>query len=100
MTGMSLTLAPAPPADWKATTRDPLQLPEFAEATRHLGYRPYYVTRGGAAALVQIRDPLPALGLFGRAYVYPSGDDGAFLADVVATLARRRIPFVRTGTHG
>ena len=94
---MSLTLAPAPPTDWKATTRDPLQLPEFAEAARHLGYRPYYVTRGGAAALVQIRDPLPALGVFGRAYVYPSGDDGAFLADVVAALARRRIPFVRVG---
>lgn len=94
---MSVTLAPSPPADWKAIARDAVQLPEFAEAGRHLGYRPYYVARGGAAALVQIRDPLPALGLFGRAYVYPSGEDAGFLSDVVATLARRRIPFVRIG---
>lgn len=74
-----------------------MQLPEFAEAGRRLGYRPYYVARGQAAALVQIRDPLPALGVFGRAYVYPSGEDAAFLADVVAALRRRRIPFVRVG---
>jgi hypothetical protein len=94
---MALTLAPAPPADWRAITRDPLQLAEFAEAARHLGYRPYYATRGRAAALVQIRDPLPALGLFGRAYVYPAGADSAFLGDVIAALARRRIPFVRVG---
>src|SRR5688572_19881121 len=94
---MSLMLAPAPPADWKAIAKDAVQLPEFAEAGRRLGYRPYYAARGGAAALVQIRDPLPALGLFGRAYVYPSGEDAAFIGDVVATLARRRIPFVRVG---
>lgn len=94
---MSLTLAPSPPADWKAIARDAVQLPEFAEAGRRLGYRPYYAVRGGAAALVQVRDPLPALGIFGRAYVYPSGEDAAFLADVVAALARRRIPFVRIG---
>jgi hypothetical protein len=94
---MSLTLAPTPPADWKAIARDAVQLPEFAEAGRRLGYRPYYVVRGGAAALVQIRDPLPALGLFGRGYVYPSGEDAAFLDDVVGALARRRIPFVRIG---
>ncbi len=90
-------LAPAPPADWEAIARDAGQLPEFAEAARRLGYRPYYAARGDAAALVQIRDPLPALGIFGRAYVYPSGEDAAFLADVVAALARRRIPFVRVG---
>jgi peptidoglycan pentaglycine glycine transferase (the first glycine) len=94
---MSLTLATSPPNDWKAIARDPLQLAEFADATRHLGYKPYYAARGRAAALVQIRDPLPALGLFGRAYVYPSGEDAAFIGDVVATLARRRIPFVRVG---
>lgn len=94
---MVLTLATSPPGDWKAIARDPLLLAEFADAARHLGYRPYYAARDGAAALVQIRDPLPALGLFGRAYVYPSGDDGAFLADVIAALARRRIPFVRVG---
>jgi peptidoglycan pentaglycine glycine transferase (the first glycine) len=97
MTSMPLTLAPAPPANWKAIARDAVQLPEFAEAGRRLGYRPYYAARGSAAALVQIRDPLPALGLFGRAYVYPSGEDAAFLEDVVAALARRRIPFVRIG---
>jgi hypothetical protein len=94
---MSLTLAPSPPDNWKAITRDPLQLPEFAEAARRLGYHPYYAARGRAAALVQVRDPWPALGLLGRAYVYPSGDDGLFLADVIAALARRRIPFVRVG---
>src|SRR5688572_13938409 len=94
---MPVTLAPAPPLNWKAVARDAVQLPEFAEAGRRLGYRPYYAVRGGAAALVQIRDPLPALGLFGRAYVYPSAEDGAFLGDVIAALARRRIPFVRIG---
>lgn len=94
---ISLILAPSPPSDWKAIARDAVQLPEFAEAGRRLGYRPYYVARGQAAALVQIRDPLPALGVFGRAYVYPSGEDAAFLADVVAALRRRRIPFVRVG---
>jgi hypothetical protein len=94
---MTLTLAPVPPASWKTIVRDPLQLPEYAEAARHLGYRPSYVTRGGAAALVQIRDPLPGLGLLGRAYVYPSGEDAAFLQDLLAVLARRRIPFVRLG---
>jgi len=94
---MPLTLAPSPPADWKAIARDAVQLPEFADAGRRLGYRPYYVVRGGAAALVQVRDPLPALGVLGRAYVYPSGEDAAFVADVVAALARRRIPFVRIG---
>jgi hypothetical protein len=72
---MALTLAPSPPSNWKAIARDAVQLPEFAEAGRRLGYRPYYVARGDAAALVQIRDPLPALGVFGRAYVYPSGED-------------------------
>jgi hypothetical protein len=94
---VSLRLAPSPPADWKAIARDAVQLPEFAEAGRRLGYRPYYALRGGAAALVQVRDPLPALGVFGRAYVYPSGEDATFVADVVAALARRRIPFVRIG---
>ena len=94
---MTLTLAAAPPRDWKSLARDAVQLPEFADAARHLGYTPYYVQRGGAAALVQIRDPLPALGLLGRAYVYPSGEDGAFLADLLGAIARRRIPFVRIG---
>ncbi len=94
---MALTLLSSPPDGWKAIAHDAVQLPEFAEAMRHLGYRPFYVTRGSAAALVQVRDPLPRLGLLGRAYVYPSGEDAAFLADVLATLARRRIPFVRIG---
>jgi hypothetical protein len=94
---MSLTLGTTPPAGWKALVRDAVQLSEFAEAGRHLGYVPYYVERGGAAALVQIRDPLPALGLLGRAYVYPSGEDRAFLEDLLTALARRRIPFVRVG---
>jgi hypothetical protein len=94
---MSLTLAPSPPANWKAIARDAVQLPEFAEAGRRLGYRPYYAVRGGAAALVQVRDPLPAVGVFGRAYVYPSGEDAAFVGDLVTVLARRRIPFVRIG---
>ena len=97
MAAGALTLTSAAPGDWKAIARDAVQLPEFAEAARHLGYRPYYVARGGAAALVQIRDPLPALGVMGRAYVYPSGEDAAFLADVLATIARRRVPFVRLG---
>jgi len=92
-----LTLSPTPPANWKAIARDAIQLPEFADATRHLGYKPFYVTRGGAAALGQIRDPLPALGVLGRAYVYPSGEDAAFLGDVLAAIAKRRIPFVRLG---
>jgi len=94
---MSLTLATAPPEDWTTLARDAVQRPEFAEAGRHLGYRPYYVARDGAAALVQIRDPLPMLGLLARAYVYPSGEDAAFLGDLLAALARRRIPFVRIG---
>jgi hypothetical protein len=94
---MSLALSPSPPPDWKAIARDAVQLPEFAEAGRRLGYRPYYAWRGRAAALVQIRDPLPALGILGRAYVYPSGEDAAFLGDVIAALACRRIPFVRIG---
>jgi GNAT acetyltransferase-like protein len=94
---MSLMLAPSPPAGWKAIARAAVQLPEFAEAGRRLGYRPYYALRGGAAALVQVRDPLPALGLFGRAYVYPTGEDATFVGDVVAALAHRRIPFVRIG---
>jgi peptidoglycan pentaglycine glycine transferase (the first glycine) len=97
MTNTPLTLAPSPPPHWKAIARDAVQLPEFAEAGRRLGYEPYYAARGDAAALVQVRDPLPALGLFGRAYVYPSGEDAAFLTEVVAALARRRIPFVRIG---
>jgi hypothetical protein len=93
-----LTLASAPPAEWTALARDAVQLPEFADALRHLGYRPYYVAGGGgAAALVQIRDPLPALGMLGRAYVYPSGEDAGFLAGVLAAIARRRVPFVRLG---
>jgi hypothetical protein len=94
---MALTLATAPPEGWKTLARDAVQLPEFAEAARHLGYRPHYAARGAAAALVQIRDPLPRLGLFGRAYVYCSGEDATFLEDVLAALARRRIPFVRVG---
>ena len=94
---MGLTLSPTPPPDWKRLARDAVQLPEFAEAGRHLGYRPYYVAGGGAAALVQIRDPLPALGVLGRAYVYPSGEDADFVADVVAAIRRRRVPFVRVG---
>lgn len=94
---MTLTLRPTPPPGWKALVRDAVQLPEFAEAGRHLGYVPYYAERGPAAALVQIRDPLPALGLLGRAYVYPSGEDRTFLADVLTGLGRRRIPFVRVG---
>ena len=94
---MPVTLSASPPPDWKAIARYAVQLPEFAEAGRHLGYRPYYARRGDAAALVQVRDPLPALGLLGRAYVYPSGEDAAFLIDVIAALARRRIPFVRIG---
>lgn len=92
-----IALSASPSAAWKAIARDPVQLPEFAEAGRYLGYRPHYALRGGAAALVQIRDPLPALGLFGRAYVYPSGEDAAFLGDVIDALARRGIPFVRIG---
>jgi hypothetical protein len=93
----TLALAAVPPPDWKTLVGDPMQLPEFADAGRHLGYQPYYVARGGAAALVQIRDPLPRLGLLGRAYVYPSNEDAAFLAELVTTLGRRRIPFVRIG---
>lgn len=94
---MTLTLSRTPPQGWKTLARDAIQLPEFAEASRHLGYVPFYAARGGAAALVQIRDPLPVLGLLGRAYVYPSGEDAAFLGDILAALARRRIPFVRIG---
>lgn len=94
---MPLTLSPTPPPGWKTLARDAIQLPEFAEASRHLGYRPFYAARGAAAALVQIRDPLPGLGLLGRAYVYPSGEDAEFLAAVLRALARRRIPFVRIG---
>ena len=94
---MTLTLATVPPANWTAVTRDPQQLAEFAEAARHLGYRPYYASRGDAAALVQIRNPVPALGILGRAYVYPSGGDRQFVSEVVGVLARRRIPFVRVG---
>ena len=92
-----ITLSPTPPAEWQSIARDAVQLPEFAEAARHLGYRPFYATRGDAAALVQIRDPLPALGVMGRAYVYPSGEDAGFLTDLLAAIARRRIPFVRLG---
>ena len=94
---MTLALSATPPDGWKAIARDAIQLPEYAEAARHLGYRPYYVARGNAAALVQIRDPLPALGVLGRAYVYPSGEDAGFLADVLGAIARRRVPFVRLG---
>ena len=94
---MTLTLAPSPPPGWSSLARDAVQLDTFAEATRHLGYRPYYVARGEAAALVQIRDPLPRLGVFGRAYVYPSGEDAEFLGAVLAAIARRRIPFARIG---
>jgi hypothetical protein len=94
---MTLTLSPAPPSNWKSIARDAIQLPEYAEAARHLGYRPFYVARGSAAALVQIRDPLPGVGLLGRAYVYPSGEDASFLTDVLAAIARRRVPFVRVG---
>jgi len=94
---MTLTLSTTPPDGWKAVARDAIQLPEFAEAARHLGYVPYYVARGDAAALVQIRDPLPGLGVLGRAYVYPSGEDASFLEDVLAAVARRRVPFVRLG---
>jgi hypothetical protein len=94
---MDLALASTPSAGWKTLVRDAIQLPEFAQAMRHLGYRPYYVARGRAAALVQIRDPLPALGLFGRAYVYSSGEDAEFLDTVLAVLARRRIPYARIG---
>lgn len=97
MTQVGLSLAATPPAGWKLLARDAVQLPEFAAAARRLGYRPYYVARDSAAALVQVRDPLPGLGLLGRAYVYPSGEDAAFLADILAALARRRIPFVRIG---
>lgn len=94
---MTLTLATTPPDGWKAVARDAIQLPEYAEAARHLGYRPYYVTRGAAAALVQIRDPLPRLGILGRAYIYPSGEDARFVQDLLAAVARRRVPFVRLG---
>jgi GNAT acetyltransferase-like protein len=94
---MTVTLSATPPPDWKAVVRDAIQLPEYAEAARHLGTRPFYVAHGGAAALVQIRDPLPRLGVLGRAYVYPSGEDASFLAGVLEALARRRIPFVRVG---
>ena len=92
-----MTLSSTPPATWSSLARDAVQLPGFAEAARRLGYRPYYVSRGDAAALVQIRDPLPGLGVFGRAYVYPSGEDAGLLADVLAAIARRRVPFVRVG---
>ena len=94
---MPLVLAPSPPAGYRRLVRDAVQLPEYAEAARHLGYRPFFAARGASAALVQIRDPLPALGLLGRAYVYPSGEDASLLEDVLAALARRRIPFVRVG---
>jgi hypothetical protein len=94
---MTLTLAASPPPGWTVLARDAVQLEAFAEATRHLGYRPSYVARGGAAALVQIRDPLPRLGVLGRAYVYPSNEDAGFLDAVLAAIARRRIPFVRIG---
>jgi hypothetical protein len=94
---MTVTLASSPPPGWTSLARAAVQLEDFAEATRHLGYRAYYAARGEAAALVQIRDPLPRLGLFGRAYVYPSGEDADFLAAVLAAIARRRIPFVRIG---
>jgi hypothetical protein len=92
-----VTLSSTPPATWSSLARDAVQLTGFAEAARRLGYRPYYVSRGDAAALVQIRDPLPGLGVFGRAYVYPSGEDAGFLAEVLAAIARRRVPFVRVG---
>jgi hypothetical protein len=94
---MTLALQATPPAGWKTLARDAVQLAEFADAGRHLGYVPFYAARGDAAALVQIRDPLPALGLLGRAYVYPSGEDHGFLEAVLASVARRRIPFVRIG---
>ena len=94
---MTMTLSPTPPSDWKSIARHAIQLPEFAEAARHLGYTPFYVTDGDAAALVQIRDPLPGLGLLGRAYVYPSNENARFLEGVLAAIARRRIPFVRVG---
>jgi hypothetical protein len=97
MTLPALSLGVTPPAGWTSLVRDAVQLPEFAEAARRLGYRPHYVARDGAAALVQIRDPVPRLGLLGRAYVYPSGEDASFLEDILAALARRRIPFVRIG---
>ena len=94
---MTITLAPTPPPGWSTLARDAVQLEAFAEATRHLGYRPFYVAHGEAAALVQIRDPLPRLGVLGRAYVYPSGEDAGFLEAVLSAIARRRIPFVRIG---
>lgn len=91
---MNLTVSSVYSPRWDQIIRHAIQLPSFALASRHLGYRSLFIERGHQAASVQVRDPLPRLGWWlSRTYVYPSEWDTGFFAETLELLKHRRLPY-------
>jgi hypothetical protein len=94
----------AAPVGWDQHIASPMLSEGFAEASRGLGYRPFFVEDHRDRALVLLRRiPLPLLDrLTERAKVYVSEGNPIFLEALVAQLAARTVSHVRLGDerHG
>ena len=88
-----------PPPGWDERIAFPTLAVGFAEASRHLAYRPLYVESEDNTALVLVRSvPLPLLGSWTRrAKIYLSRTDGPFLRTLVEKLGAMGIASVRIG---
>ena len=92
------------PSAWDHRISSPMLSEGFAQASRILGFRPWYAEHRRDRALVLLRRiPLPVLDrLTTRAKVYVDGGDHAFLAELTDVLAAMNVSHVKFGDerHG
>ena len=88
-----------PPEGWDGRTASPTLSVGFAEASRYLGYTPFFVEEGEDSALVLMRGiHAPVLGPWTRrARVYVNRGDEAFLRSLITDLGARGVAYVRIG---
>ena len=89
------------PSGWDARLAFPTLSTTFAEASRALGFRPFYAEDGGNRALVLMRGlSAPVIGPWTRrAKVNVESTDVAFATELVKVLRRSAPALVRWGDH-
>jgi hypothetical protein len=94
-----MNLASAPPPAWDQRIASPMLSEGFAQASRVLGFRPWYVEHPRDSALILLRRiPLPVLDrLTTRAKVYVSHGDPAFVAELLEVLVALKVSHVKFG---
>jgi lipid II:glycine glycyltransferase (peptidoglycan interpeptide bridge formation enzyme) len=99
-----MNLLVAPPPTWDQRIASPMLSEGFAQASRILGFRPWYAEHDHDRALVLVRRiPLPVLDrLTTRAKVYVDYGDRSFVHALIEALAAMNVSHVKFGDerHG